>query len=108
GIKTDTCNSTALKFPVPEAELKRFSSMAQGMAGMVNNPMGKGIAQMAEKMKEVQGFPLAQSSTISMMGKTSTTGREAVEVKEGPVDPAVFALPAGYKKIQSPTMKGKS
>ena len=34
-----------------------------------------------------------------MMGKTTTSSREAVEVKQGPVDPSVFALPAGYKKV---------
>jgi hypothetical protein len=97
-----------LKFPVPELELKRFTSMAKSMGGMANSPMFKAGAQIAEKMKEVQGFALAETTTVSIMGKTSTTGREAVEVKQGPVDPSVFALPAGYKKVQAPTMKAKS
>ena len=105
-MKQNTCNSAALKFPVPELELKRFASFASGAASMANNPMFKGAAQLGEKMKEVQGFPLAESTTFSMLGKTKTTGREAVEVKQGPVDPAAFALPAGYKKVTSPLLKG--
>ena len=105
-LKQNTCNSAALKFPVPELELKRFTSFASGAASMASNPMFKGAAQLGEKMKEVQGFPLSESSTFSMLGKSKTTGREAVEVKQGPVDPSVFALPAGYKKVTSPLLKG--
>ena len=56
----------------------------------ISNPLYRG-----EKMKEVQGFPLAETTTFSMMGKSKTTRREAVEVKQGPVDPAAFALLAG-------------
>ena len=105
-MKQNTCNTAALKFPVPELELKRFSSFAAGAASMANNPMFKGAAKLGEKMKEVQGFALAETTTFSMLGKTKTTGREAVEVKQGPVDPAAFALPVGYKKVTSPLLKG--
>lgn len=105
-MKQNTCNTAALKLPVPELDLKRFSSFASGAASMANNPMFKGAAQLGEKMKEVQGFALAETTTFSMMGKSKTTGREAVEVKQGPVDPAAFALPAGYKKVPSPMLKG--
>jgi len=106
-IKTDTCNTTALKFPVPELEIKRFTAMGGAFAGMASNPMFKGMAQIGEKMKEVQGFALAETTTVSVFGKNNTTSREAVEVKQGPIDPSVFALPAGYKKVQAPGMKGK-
>jgi len=105
GMKTESCNTTALKFPVPEVEIKKFASMGGAMAGMMNNPMFKGAAQMAEKMKEVQGFALASTTTMAIMGKTTTSSREATEVKQGPVDAAVFALPAGYKKVDPPAMK---
>jgi hypothetical protein len=105
GIKNDTCNSTAIEFPIPEADLKRFASMSKGMGALMSSPMGKGFAQMAEKMKDVQGFSLAETTTISLMGRTQTSGREAVEVKKGAVDPAVFALPTGYKQVKAPGMK---
>ena len=107
GMKTESCNTTALKFPVPELELKRFSSLGGAMVGMANNPMFKGAAQMAEKMKEVQGFALSSTTTFAMMGKSTTTTREAVEVKQGPIDASVFALPAGYKKVDPPAMKAR-
>jgi hypothetical protein len=104
-MKTASCNTTALKLPMPEAELQKFATFGSAMAGMANNPMFKGAAQMGEKMKEVQGFALATTTSFSMMGKSSTTVREAVEVKQGSIDPSVFALPAGYKKVDSPVMK---
>ena len=107
GMKTESCNTTALKFPVPEVELKRLSSFGGAMTGMASNPMFKGAAQMAEKMKEVQGFPLASTTSVAIMGKSTTTSREAVEVKQGPVDASVFALPPGYKKVDPPAMKAK-
>ena len=107
GMKTESCNTTALKFPVPELELKRFSSLGGAMVGMANNPMFKGAAQMAEKMKEVQGFALSSTTTFAMMGKSTTTTREAVEVKQGPIEASVFALPAGYKKVDPPAMKAR-
>jgi hypothetical protein len=108
-MTTDTCNTTALRFPVPEAELKRYASMMGGMGGSpMASPMGKGMAQLAEKMKEVQGIALAETTTVSVLGKSTTTSREAVEVKQGPVDASVFALPAGYKEVSAPPLKGKS
>ena len=102
-MKTNTCNTTALAFPIPEADLRRYMSFASGIA---TSPMGKGFTKLADKMKEVQGIAIAESSSFSLLGKTKTSGREAVEVKQGPVDPAVFALPAGYKKVPSPFLKG--
>jgi hypothetical protein len=105
-MKTNTCNTTALKMPVPELELKRFAGFASGAAAMANNPMFKGAARLGEKMKEIQGIALSESTTFSMLGKSKTSGREAVEVKQGPVDPSAFAVPAGYKKVQSPYLKG--
>lgn len=102
-MKTTTCNTTALAFPIPEADLRRYTSFTAGLAG---SAMGKGFSKMADKMKEVQGFAIAESSTFSLLGKSKTTSREAIEVKQGPVDPSVFTLPAGYKKVTSPMLKG--
>jgi len=102
-MKTNTCNTTALSFPIPEVELRRFTSFTSGMAG---SAMGKGMSKMADKMKEVQGIALSETTSFSLLGKTKTSGREAVEVKQGPVDPSVFSLPAGYKKVTSAFLKG--
>jgi Domain of unknown function (DUF4412) len=100
-----TWNTTALRFPVPEAEIKKFMSFASAMGPMAQNPMFKGISKMAEEMKKIQGFALAHTTEIQIMGKSSTTGSEAIEVKQGPVPASAFEIPAGYKKVDSPMMK---
>jgi Domain of unknown function (DUF4412) len=100
-----TWNTTALQFPVPEADLKKFMSFASAMGPMAQNPMFKGVSKMTEEMKKIQGFPLARTTEIQMMGKGSTTSSEAIEVKQGPVPASAFEIPAGYKKVDSPMMK---
>jgi Domain of unknown function (DUF4412) len=97
-----TWNTTALQFPVPEADLKKFMSFANAMGPMAQNPMFKGISKMTEEMKKIQGFALAHTTEIQMMGKGSTTSSEAIEVKLGPVPASAFEVPAGYKKVDAP------
>jgi hypothetical protein len=104
-LKTEVWNTTALQFPIPEADLKKFMSFSSSMAPMANNPMFKGFSKLMEEMKKVQGFSLASSTEIGMMGRTTTTTTEAVEVKPGPVAASVFAVPAGYKMVESPMAK---
>jgi hypothetical protein len=60
---------------------------------------------MQEEMKKIQGFPLADSMTIRLLGKGNETAKEAVEVKTGPIPDSAFALPVGYKKVDSPFAK---
>ncbi len=72
---------------------------------MAQNPMFKGMAKVAEEMKKIQGFPLARTTEFQMMGKSTTTSSEAIEVKQGPVPASAFEIPAGYKKVDSPMAK---
>jgi hypothetical protein len=104
-MKTQMWNTTALQFPVPEVELKKYESFSSSMIPMMNNPMFKGMGKLMEEMKKVQGFSLARTTQFQFMGKASTTTMEAVEVKQGPVPATVFALPAGYKKVDAPMAK---
>ena len=104
-MKTETWNTTALQFPVPEADLKKFASFASAMGPMAQNPMFKGMAKLTEEMKKIQGFALARTTEFQMMGKSTTSSSEAIEVKQGPVPASAFAIPAGYKKVDSPMMK---
>ena len=69
------------------------------------NPMMKNAAKAIEEMKKVKGFPLAESTTVKIMGKTRTNGKEATEVKTSAIPASVFALPAGAKKVESPFAK---
>ena len=104
-MTVQTWNTTGLKFPVPEADLKKFMSFASAMAPMAQNPMFKGLSKMTEEMKKIQGFPLARTTEIKMMGKGSTTSSEAVEVKTAPVPASAFDIPADHKKVDSPMMR---
>jgi hypothetical protein len=72
-------------------------------ATFAGNPMLKNFARMADEMKKIKGFPLGETTTIKgLPGVGGETSREATEVKKGPIDPSVFAIPAGYTKVESP------
>ena len=79
-FKMDLWNTTDLKLPVPAVDLKKLASFTGPMAAMASNPMFKGFAQLAEKMKEIPGFTLADDTSMKMMGRGFETSREATEV----------------------------
>jgi hypothetical protein len=87
-----------IAFPTPAMDA-RNSMMAMA------NPMMKGAKDLVEKMKSVKGIPLAETTTVKVLMKTVTTSREATSVKMGAIDASAFALPAGYKKVESPLAK---
>ena len=107
-LKMRLWNTTAVTLPVPAVELRKLSALTGPMAMMANNPMFKGFAQLAEKMQEIEGLTLADSTSMTMMGKGSESTREATEVRTGPIPAADFDLEAiapGYKKVDSPLTK---
>ena len=87
-----------IAFPAPAVDA-RNSMMA------LNNPMMKGAKDLVEKMKQVKGIPLSETTTVKILMKTTTVTREATSVKTGPIEASAFALPAGYKKVESPLAK---
>jgi hypothetical protein len=99
-MKTDMWTTTALQFPFDPTQFRKMS----GFSG-AGGPMMKNAAKMAEKMKEVQGFTLAENVSLRVMGRSTDTSREAVEVKKAPIPAATFEVPAGYKKVDSPMLK---
>jgi hypothetical protein len=103
--RTEQCLSTEVPFP-PQAwaSYQDFAnSMKSAMASM--GPMGQGIAQMQEKMKEMKGLPLASSTTTTLMGKSNTDTQEVTEIKKGAIPAAAWVIPAGYKQVESPMAK---
>jgi hypothetical protein len=77
---------------------------------MASNPMFKGMGKMVEEMKKIEGMTIAESTSMKMMGRSSETSREAVEIKKGPISAAAFdvaALTPGYKKVPHPITKLK-
>ena len=97
-MKQETWNTESIAFPTPAIDA-RNSMMS------LNNPMMSGAKDLVEKMKQVKGIPLSETTTVKVITKTVTTTREATSVKTGAIDPSVFALPAGYKKVESPLAK---
>ena len=61
---------------------------------------------LAAQTAAVKGFPLKQVTTTKIVMNnnpiTTTSTSEVTNVKQGKVDPSVFAKPAGLKKIDSP------
>jgi len=98
-LSMELCNTTALQLPMKPGEFARMAPYAQSFAG---NPMFQQMSKLAEEMKKIQGFTLADRTKASMMGRSMESSREAVEVKAGAIPDSVFAIPAGYKKVDSP------
>jgi hypothetical protein len=101
-FKNETCNTTALPIPFDPAQYRKLTSFS-------NPAFMKSAAKFAEQMQKVEGLPLAETTSVSMMGRSMNTTKEATEVKKGAIAASVFEAPAGYKKVESPlkAMPGK-
>ncbi len=107
-MTTKICATTALQFPAPNVDYRRFQSFAGSAAAMANNPMFKNMGKMADEMKKIQGLTIAESTSMKMMGRSMESSKEAVEIKKGPIPATVFdvaALTKGYKKVANPMTK---
>ncbi len=93
----ESCNSTALTPPFDPANFQKLSR--------ISIPMMQGMDKMFKKMAEIQGISLMHHTTFSMMGRKTDTTVEATEVKKGAVPADAFAIPAGYKQVESPIKK---
>ena len=101
-VKTEQCNTTALA--IPTGVWDTYRDLADSMRGMMAamGPMGQGLADMAAKMKEMRGFPLATTTTTSFGGRTMTHSMEVTEVRKGAIPATAWDVPVGYKKVESP------
>jgi len=96
-MRMHLCATTAVAPPAANVDYRSASLVA-----LAANPMTKNLAN---EMKKVEGFTLAESSTIKMMGRASESSREATEVKKGAIPASTFdvaELTKGYKKVPSP------
>jgi hypothetical protein len=103
--KTEQCLTSDLPIPVQAWDAYRefAESMKSMTAGM--GAMGKGIADMQAKMKEMRGYPMAVTTSTNMMGRTMNLSTEVVEVKKGPIPASAWDVPAGYRKVDNPMSK---
>ena len=93
----ESCNSTALTPPFDPANFQKLSR--------ISIPMMQGMDKMFKKMAEIQGISLMHHTTMSMMGRKTDTSSEATEIKKGAIPADAFAIPAGYKQVESPLKK---
>jgi len=111
GVKMSFWNTNDLALPIPAADLRKLASFTGPMAAMAQNPMFKGFGQLAEKMRELEGFTLADTSSFNLMGREVESSREATAVEAGPIPASEFDVASsasGYKKVKSPlTEMGK-
>jgi hypothetical protein len=96
-VKTDVWTTTALQPSIDPGEMLRLQSALSPAARSLGNAM--------EEMKKVRGFTLASHTTMSLMGRATESTKEATEVKTGPIPDSAFAIPAGYKRVDSPMAK---
>jgi hypothetical protein len=102
------CATTALQFPAPNVDYKRFSGLASSAGAM--SGMFPGFAKLAEEMKKIEGISIAEATHFKMMGRTVDSTREATEIKKGAIPASAFDLAAiapGYKKVAHPVTKMK-
>jgi hypothetical protein len=109
-MTTKLCATTALAFPAPNVDYRKFASFASSAGAMANNPMFKGMAKMTDELKKIEGITIAESTSVKMMGRSMDSSREAVEIKKGPIPAAAFdvaTIAKGYKKVAHPVTKMK-
>jgi hypothetical protein len=109
-MTTKLCATTALAFPAPNVDYRRFASFAGSAGAMANNPMFKGMSKLADEMKKIEGITIAEATSVKVMGKSMDSSREAVEIKKGPIPASAFdvaTIAKGYKKVAHPVTKMK-
>lgn len=103
--KTEQCLTTDL--PLPAQAWTSYKEFADGMQGMMAalGPMAKGVEEMQAKMKEMRGYPLALTTSSSVMGRSTSMSNEVVEVRKGSIPASAWDVPAGYRRVDNPMLK---
>jgi hypothetical protein len=102
--RSEQCLSTDLKLPdTAWAGYRRFGDMMKSFTAAMG-PMANSFDKMREQMEKMKGFPLASSSTSSIMGREMKTTTEVTSISRGPIPASAWAIPAGYTKVENPMM----
>jgi hypothetical protein len=99
------CVTSELQYPARAFEAyKDYSeSMKKMMSGF--GAMAQSGTELAEKMKAMKGYPVATSMKMDVMGQKTTSETEVIEVRRGAIPASAWEIPAGYTKIENPTLK---
>ncbi len=109
-MTSKVCATTALAFPAPNVDYRKFMGLASSAGAMAQNPMFKGASKVADEMKKIEGISIADSMSFKMMGRTMETSKEATEIKKGPIPADAFdvaTIAKGYKKVPHPMTQMK-
>ncbi|HXK08107.1 MAG TPA: DUF4412 domain-containing protein [Vicinamibacteria bacterium] len=109
-MTTKVCATTALQFPAPNVDYAKFASFAGMGAALAGNPMFKNMGKLTDEMAKIQGFRIAESTSVNVMGRSTDSSKEAVEIKKGPIAASAFdvaTIAKGYKKVPHPATQMK-
>src|SRR2546427_73338 len=103
--KSEQCLTNELKFPVQAWDMYR--SYADSMKSMMAafGPMARSMTTMQEQLKKLKGFPLANTTTTSVMGRRSVSTSEVTSIRKGAIPASAWEIPPGYEKVDNPMMK---
>ena len=104
-MTTTECVTNELTYPVStrNAFTDYGDSMRKAMSGF--GPSADAAKQLAEKMKAIKGYPVATSTLVAVAGMKQTTGSEVTEIRHTAIPASTWAVPAGYTKIENPTLQ---
>jgi len=74
-----------------EADLREWRRLTGEMVSLQ-----PGTAELVEKLMGIEGFPVVQETTISMMGNRMVTREELVSIEEKPAPEGTYSPPEGY------------
>jgi hypothetical protein len=103
--RSEECVTSSLQLPVQAWEMYRHFSDSMKSAMAAFGPMAKNAGKMQEEFKKMKGFPLANTTTVDVMGHKSVIATEVTEVRRGPIPASAWEVPAGYTKIDNPMLR---
>jgi hypothetical protein len=103
--RTDEC--LAEDIPIPPQIWEMYRGFAESLRAMMASfgPGARDIAKIQEKFKDMKGFPLATTTTLTIMGNTTRTSSEVTGIRSGPIPASAWEVPAGYREVENPALK---
>jgi uncharacterized protein DUF4412 len=103
--RSEQCVTADLQFPMQAWEMYRhFSETMQSLMSTMG-PAAANTSRMVEQFKKMKGYPLANTTTVEIMGNRSVTVSEVVEIKKSAIPASAWDIPADYTKVDNPMLK---
>jgi hypothetical protein len=100
--KSEQCITQDVKLPARVWDpYKKFADNMKSMMSAMG-PMAKNFDSMREQMEKMKGFPLATTTTTTIMGNKTVTTSEVTALDRGAIPASAWAIPSGYTRVESP------